>query len=245
MSAGSGGGHVQDVRRDPGGRLASSARAGARRSGAARRPRRRPGGRTHRSSISAWVPTTSGSSPGGELGQQVGRRARASSRSAARGTSSPGMSSAASRSAARPASRSGASTPPARRPRPRQHRVQRDDGLARADLAHQQPLHRPRPRKILADRFHRSALVVVRVNGSESAASAPAAGRAARPGLGPDPAAAPRLSAGAVSWCSGIFSSNASRWRGASASHVSRGKCSAGPRGRSGCEALAGARRPV
>ena len=40
-----------------------------------------------------------------------------------------------------------------------QHRVQRDDCLARADLAHQQPLHRPARREIAVDRLDRRALV--------------------------------------------------------------------------------------
>ncbi len=40
-----------------------------------------------------------------------------------------------------------------------QHRVQRDDRLAAADLAHQQPLHRVRAREILIDRVDRAPLV--------------------------------------------------------------------------------------
>jgi hypothetical protein len=43
-----------------------------------------------------------------------------------------------------------------------QHRVERDDGLARADLAHQQPLHRPAGREVVVDRGHRGALVAGR-----------------------------------------------------------------------------------
>ena len=40
-----------------------------------------------------------------------------------------------------------------------QHRVQRHDGLAGADLAHQQPLHRPVGRHVLVERGHRTRLV--------------------------------------------------------------------------------------
>ena len=43
-----------------------------------------------------------------------------------------------------------------------QHRVQRDDGLAGADLAHQQPLHRPVVGDVFVDRGHRLALVAGR-----------------------------------------------------------------------------------
>ena len=43
-----------------------------------------------------------------------------------------------------------------------QHRVERDDGLAGADLAHQQPLHRPVAGDVVVDRRHRRALVAGR-----------------------------------------------------------------------------------
>ena len=43
-----------------------------------------------------------------------------------------------------------------------QHRVERDDGLAGADLPHQQPLHRPARGEVAVDGLHRAALVVGR-----------------------------------------------------------------------------------
>ena len=55
-----------------------------------------------------------------------------------------------------------------------QHRVQRDDGLARADLAHQQPLHRAVAREVGVDRLHRRALVVA---SARTAATRPASAR--------------------------------------------------------------------
>ena len=123
-------------------------RAGGRRSGAARR-RPRPPSRANAtgSSISACVPTISDSSPLAELAEQVGAPARrASSRSAGRpAPASPGI------SAWIVAKCCSASVSVGRHQRAlvavldgAQQRVQRDHGLARADLAHQQPLHRPR-----------------------------------------------------------------------------------------------------
>ena len=44
-----------------------------------------------------------------------------------------------------------------------QHRVQRDDGLARADLPHQQPLHRALEREVAVDRVDRPLLVAGRL----------------------------------------------------------------------------------
>ena len=59
-----------------------------------------------------------------------------------------------------------------------QHRVERDDGLAGADLAHQQPLHRAVAREVVVDRRHRGALVAGR---RERQRVAPASARSARP----------------------------------------------------------------
>ena len=52
-----------------------------------------------------------------------------------------------------------------------QHRVQRDDGLARADLAHEQALHRPRRGELLVERRDRPRLVA----GQRRTAAAPRA----------------------------------------------------------------------
>ena len=46
-----------------------------------------------------------------------------------------------------------------------QHRVQRDDGLARADLPHQQPLHRPRPGEVGVELGDRARWSPVGANG--------------------------------------------------------------------------------
>ena len=61
-----------------------------------------------------------------------------------------------------------------------QHRVQRDDGLAGADLAHQQPLHRAGAREVGVDVGHRDLLVAGR--GERQRLGAPGGGdrRAAR-----------------------------------------------------------------
>ena len=65
-----------------------------------------------------------------------------------------------------------------------QHREERDDRLARPDLAHQQPLHRPAAGQVRVDRLHRGPLVVRRREGQQlvqparaSASSRPSSAR--------------------------------------------------------------------
>ena len=67
-----------------------------------------------------------------------------------------------------------------------QHRVERDDGLAGADLAHQQPLHRAAGREVAVDRGHRPVLVVGRGERERIGQPAPGqrAGRVERLGAG-------------------------------------------------------------
>ena len=66
-----------------------------------------------------------------------------------------------------------------------QHRVQRDDGLARADLPHEQALHRPRRGELLVERRDRPRLVAGQLQTAAapraSAASATARRRAPAP----------------------------------------------------------------
>ena len=61
-----------------------------------------------------------------------------------------------------------------------QDRVQRDDGLARADLAHQQALHRPRLGELLVERPRSRALVAGQRERQQLLAPAPASAPAAR-----------------------------------------------------------------
>ena len=94
-----------------------------------------------------------------------------------------------------------------------QHRVQRDHGLARADLAHQQPLHRPVAGEVVVDRRHRAPLVAgrrERQRVAQPARGQRARRRAARPPARPR-GAATRRRRSAI--CSSRNSSNASRRR--------------------------------
>ena len=77
-----------------------------------------------------------------------------------------------------------------------QHRVERDDGLARADLAHQQPLHRPAGREVARrSRPSRAAWSPVGVNGSDSASQRAVSVGGVRERLGARRLAPPRAPA--------------------------------------------------
>ena len=133
------------------------------------------------SSISACVPTSSFSSPLAQLAEQVGAAARGRRAGQQRGLHELARHQLLQRREVLLGERLG------RRHQRRlgarldraQHRVERDDGLAGADLAHQQPLHRPvarrRPRRSPPSRVRWSP---VGVNGSES--RQPARGQRAR-----------------------------------------------------------------
>ena len=113
-------------------------------------------------SISACVPTSSRSSPVASLpSRSVRRAAGVEPVSSAACTSSPGISfcsvAKCCSASVSVGAISAACAPLLDRA---QHRVERDDGLARADLAHQQPLHRAVAREVVVDGLHRVALVV-------------------------------------------------------------------------------------
>ena len=120
------------------------------------------------SSISAWVPTMSFSSPVRELAQQVGapRRGRGAGQQrdghqlAGHERLQRGEVLLGERLGGRHERRLHAVLDGA------QHRVQGDDGLARADLAHEQALHRALGGEIGVDLVHRGAWSPVGVKGS-------------------------------------------------------------------------------
>ena len=116
-----------------------------------------------------------------------------------------------------------------------QHRVQRHDGLARAHLPHQQPLHRPVARDLLVDGVHRPPLVA---RGRERQRLAqPAGGQLARPGRARRRARPPAAARGAA----GARSARAAARRRPAAAARPRGRRSARrrapPGGRGACRA--------
>ena len=149
-------GHDQHMRRCEAGLGASARPAARRRTGAARRRRPGRGRRTCTlSSSSAWVPTTIPAAPDAMSSRAAGARRGRHRAGQQRDPGAPSSPRRASRP--RPAGRAWPRSPGGaggehlgRREQGRlatgvddlEHRAQRHDGLARADLALQQPLHR-------------------------------------------------------------------------------------------------------
>ena len=124
-----------------------------------------------------------------------------------------------------------------------QDRVQRDDGLARADLAHQQALHRPRRGELLVELGDRALLVAGQCETAAapraSAATAPAARRA------PAPPPTPGAGRGGAAARAGRAAARR-RPAGAGRPRGRRRERRRSPRGdRAGRRACAGARAPA
>ena len=164
------------------------------------------------SSISAWVPTTSASSPDASRASRSRRRAAGVE---------PVSSSTGTGAAEQPVEREQVLLGQRLGGRHQrglaavldraQHRVQRHHGLAAADLPHQQPLHRPLARQVGVDRARSAAAwSPVSSNGSElrhGVHQEPSPGRAAR---APPARRGARRGPATASW-SRNSSSNASR----------------------------------
>ena len=153
-------------------------------------------------SISAWVPTTSGSSPvsrrasssrrlaaPGRAGQQPDRGARAGEQVLERREVLLGE---RLRRRHQGRLRAGLERP--------QHRVEGDDGLPRADLPHQQALHRPRRDEVRIDLVEGAELIGGRLEGEAVQPGADELAGSAQPGRpeGRHPLAAPNLQRGLV-----------------------------------------------